>query len=261
MPGLRTPHLSIAQSSAPPSPTAPSVDAGSVDAGLIAAVDAGLHAAADPAIAPRMQTYMKSTTPYLGVRTPVVRALVRALERDHPATDAGRRLATVRTLWDSATYREQRYAAIELLDTRSARTLFATGVMHEAGALAVVEHLIRTGGWWDYVDGVSHRVGDLLRSHPKELTEIVKAWANDPDLWIRRSSIICQLGFKQQTNLDLLGYAVEVNLADPEFFLRKAIGWALREYARTDPDWVRSFAGTHALSPLSRREALKHLNR
>ena len=79
-------------------------------------------------------------------------------------------------------------------------------------------------------------------------------------MWVRRSAILCQLQHKADTDLDLLTNVIEVNQEDPEFFIRKAIGWALRDYARTDGDWVRAFVQAHSgLSPLSRREALKRL--
>jgi len=91
---------------------------------------------------------------------------------------------------------------------------------------------------------------------------LIRGWSKDPDRWLRRSSIICQLRFKERTDVELLTEVIDANLADREFFVRKAIGWALRQYARTDPDWVRAFvlARDGSLSPLSRREAMKHLS-
>jgi 3-methyladenine DNA glycosylase AlkD len=90
---------------------------------------------------------------------------------------------------------------------------------------------------------------------------LIRAWATDPDRWLRRTSIICQLAFRDRTDTALLSDVIVPNLADREFFIRKGIGWALRQYARTDPDWVRAFVAEHeaVISPLSRREALKHL--
>ena len=88
----------------------------------------------------------------------------------------------------------------------------------------------------------------------------MRRWSRDDDLWRRRSAILCQLTFKARTDLDLLYACIEANLDDSDFFLRKGIGWALRQHARTDPEWVREFVATHpALSPLSRKEALRHL--
>ena len=91
------------------------------------------------------------------------------------------------------------------------------------------------------------------------LTPTVRAWATDEDRWRRRTAVICQIGAKEGTDTALLAAAIEANAADRDFFLRKGIGWALRQHARTDPQWVRDFVAGHDLSPLSRREALKHL--
>ena len=126
-------------------------------------------------------------------------------------------------------------------------------------SLALYEHFLRTGQWWDLVDETSHAVGLVVRQHPAAAARM-RVWATDPDMWVRRSAIICQLQHKADTDLDLLTAVIEPNQKDSEFFIRKAIGWALRDYARTDGDWVRAFVQAHPdLSPLSRREALKHL--
>jgi 3-methyladenine DNA glycosylase AlkD len=121
--------------------------------------------------------------------------------------------------------------------------------------------MIVTGAWWDFVDEIAPRfVGPLRISYPDTVTPLLRDWATDADRWRRRSSVICQIGAKADTDLALLAYAIEANVADRDFFLRKAIGWALRHHARTDPDWVRAFVDAHPdLSGLSRREALKHL--
>jgi len=122
--------------------------------------------------------------------------------------------------------------------------------------------LVVTGAWWDYVDGVaSHRLGGLLRSHPDPMTKAMRRWARSHDLWKRRSAIICQLSFKQHTDLALLYECIERAAGAPEFFLRKAIGWALREYAKTDPAEVERYVRAQGarLSPLSRREALRNV--
>lgn len=93
------------------------------------------------------------------------------------------------------------------------------------------------------------------------MTGVIRAWALDEDLWLRRAAIICELGFREETDLDLLSYAIAGSLDDGDFFARKAIGWALRDYAGTDAEWVRRFVDRHRgrLSPLSVREALKRL--
>lgn len=212
-------------------------------------VRADLRQAADPAIAPGQQAYMRSTMPFLGVRVPAVRSLTRSAVRGITDVQLLREAALL--LWREAAFREQRYAATAI-----------TGVALLRGRLDLLpvhEEMIRTGAWWDHVDEVSGRVGSTLTRHPEPMTATLLAWAHDPDLWVRRCSIIAQLGFRGATDRALLAAAIEANVDDPDFFVRKAIGWALRDLARTDPDWVRSFVASHALSPLSRREALKHV--
>jgi 3-methyladenine DNA glycosylase AlkD len=163
-------------------------------------------------------------------------------------------MSSAADLWRSAEYREERYGATEL-----------TGLRTAAGRLELLPlytEMIVTGAWWDHVDAVSSRIGALLLAHQGVVEPVVRSWSTDGDRWLRRSSIICQLALRERTDTDLLRAVIEPNLADPEFFVRKAIGWALRQYARTDPDWVRDFVRSHAatISPLSRREALKHLS-
>jgi 3-methyladenine DNA glycosylase AlkD len=216
----------------------------------------GLAEAGDPARAPGMQAYMKSTMPYRGVMTKPLRALVAEVMAGHPFADRADWESTVDMLWDGATHREERYAAVDLAGYRSAR------VWQDPAAVPRYDHWVVTGAWWDHVDAVAiHRIGPILRSHRPELTPVVRRWIEDPDLWRRRASIICQVGAKADTDIDLLAGAILPNLGDRDFFIRKAIGWALRDYARTDPDWVRRFVAAHRgrLSPLSYREATRHL--
>ena len=162
----------------------------------------------------------------------------------------------MRTLWDEAEYREERYAALAIARHRLARPWL------DSGSVPLFRHLVVTGAWWDVVDEVAtHLVGEALRAHRDELTPVLWSWASDDDLWIRRTAVICQVGAKGETDAGPLRHAIEQNVDDRTFWLRKAIGWALRDYARVDPDWVWSEVERlgDRLSGLSRREALKHL--
>ena len=212
--------------------------------GFPAAVRAGLRAAADPARAPAMQAYMKSEMPFLGVPSPEVKRIC----REAPGPDDWR--AAFLDLWRGATHREERYAALWLLRRRA-----------RDADLALVEEVALTGAWWDYVDSAAHVAGELLRRDRCETSAAMRAWARDPDRWKRRIAIICQLGLREETDLALLADAIEPNLGDPDFFLRKAIGWALREHSKTDAAWVLAYldANRARLSPLSYREARKWL--
>ena len=125
------------------------------------------------------------------------------------------------------------------------------------------ERLIAAGAWWDLVDGLAtHEIGDLLRRFPDDVRPTLLGWSRGPDPWLRRTSIICQVRFKAATDRHLLYACIEPSLGERGFFLRKAIGWALREFAKAAPDEVRDYVETHQtqLSGLSRREALKHLS-
>jgi 3-methyladenine DNA glycosylase AlkD len=229
---------------------------------LVDSVRGALSAAGDPERAIAQQAYMKSAMPYRGITAPELRRLLRPLLRD-PGLVPRERAAweqAVRTLWDGAAYREERYAAIALAGVRSARP------WQDVDTLGLYRHLVGTGAWWDLVDPVAtDRVGWILLTHRDIATPVVRSWAEADDLWLRRAAVISQLKHREATDVDLLAAAVDANLEGSpfggEFFVRKAVGWALRQYARTDPGWVRDFVADREdrMSGLSRREALKHL--
>ena len=225
------------------------------DERLVKAIRTGLAELGDTVKAPAMRAYMKSAMPFRGVPQPQRSALMKRLLTEHILPDRVKYSATVRTLWREAEFREERYAAIDLSGHRAYRR------WQDPGLLGLYEEMIVTGAWWDYVDEVAiRRIGPILRAHRPEVTPVLLRWATDPDLWRRRTAIICQVGAKEETDTDLLTRAIEPSVGEAEFFLRKGIGWALRDYAKTAPGWVRAFVDEHpGLSGLSRREALKHL--
>jgi 3-methyladenine DNA glycosylase AlkD len=214
---------------------------------VIDAIRSGLAELADPAKAPDMQAYMKSAMPFRGVQKPARVKLARAVFTDL-GEDEWR--DAVLALWRGAEFREERYMALALLrDRRYAR--FRT-----LEALPLYEELIVTGAWWDYVDEVATGpLGELL----PEVAPALRAWSTDADLWKRRAAIIAQVRRKRDTDFTLLAECIEPNRGDREFFIRKAIGWALRAYAWVEPERVIAYCETHELSPLSRREALKNV--
>jgi 3-methyladenine DNA glycosylase AlkD len=232
------------------------VDSSPVVDRLVGAVRAALAAAADPMKAPGMRAYMKSSMPYLGVPKPPRELALRPVFAAHRLETMTDWQTAVLRLWRDAGFREERYAAIALTGHRPYQVYWTPA------ALPVYQEMIVTGAWWDYVDELaSRRIGPLLAASPETLRPLMLRWSRDPDRWLRRTSIICQLGAKKSTDLDLLYACIEANLDDPDFFLRKAIGWALRQYAWTDPDEVRRYVASRAdrLSPLSRREALRNV--
>lgn len=204
---------------------------------------------ADPVRAVGQQAYMKSAMPFYGVPVPKARALVRVLSKES-APSLGVVAETSRLMWDDAQFREERYAALAL-----------TGLPVAKGRLELValyEHQVVSGAWWDFTDEIAHRIADLHDAHPVETAAIVRRWACADCFWLRRLAILSQLQRKRRTDTALLAEVIKVNAADAEFFIHKAIGWALRNYAFTDPAWVQVFVNSHDLSRLSRAEALKH---
>jgi len=228
----------------------------SVAPNLVTSVHTALIAAADPARAPGMQAYMKSAMPYLGVSAVPLRQICKALFRDLVWPDSDAWQCDVLAIWRGAEFREERYAAIELTGVKVARPF------HTLAALPMYEEMIVTGAWWDYIDAIAgHRLWAILQHEGEPMKRAMLAWSTDRDMWKRRSAILCQLRAKENTDLAFLYACIAPSLDSKEFFLRKAIGWALRQYAWTDPVEVRRYVAEHAdrLSGLSRREALKNI--
>lgn len=224
--------------------------------GLRERLSSALSAAGDPERARAQQAYMKSEMPFYGVASPELKALLRPLLKDFRPASREAWDEAVRILWDGATHREERYAAIAVAQHPAAKK------WQDPDSLDLYEHLISTGAWWDLVDVVAgDLVGPILLSHTRKTTPTMREWADSDDLWLRRAAVLSQLKHGAETDLDLLTYVIEATVDDTSFWLRKAIGWALRQYGRTDPEWVRSEVDLMGdrLSGLSRREALKHL--
>ncbi len=229
---------------------------------LVDAVRDALAAHADPQRAMVQQQYMKSQLPYRGLRTPQLRAVLRPVLGDDALALRSRQewKGTIRTLWDQAAYREEWYAALTLARHPRYRA------WREGDAMELWRYLVVSGGWWDVVDDIAtHLVREQLVAEPDIEPDRLREWAVDANLWLRRTAIICQTGLGDQLDRALLVHVIEANLVGEHsrnFFIRKAIGWALRDHARVAPDWVRAFVGAHGaqLSGLSRREAMRHLS-
>ena len=228
------------------------------DRALIDDVRSRLQARADPERAPGMQAYMKSSMPYFGVPSAGVKAVCAEVFAAHPLASFHAWRATALRLWRGATRREERYVAIALTGARAYRR-------HQVpGALPAYEEMITTGAWWDYVDEVAvRRIGPMLLTHREVVRPLMLEWSVSSDMWKRRTSIICQVVARSETDLELLYACIEPNLGDREFFIRKAIGWSLRAYAWIDPREIAAYVDRNhdLLSGLSRREALKNIAR
>ena len=227
---------------------------------VVREVRTSLADAADPTEAPQMQAYMKSEMPFRGVTAPALKQLCRGVFDAQRLEDRSAWESALLELWDGAGFREERYAALALAAHRYYRGY------QDLHTLDLYRHLVETGAWWDFVDAIASRgVGPILRASFDDVAPKVRTWAVDDHMWLRRTAILCQLASKAETDPDLLAYAIDANLDESrfgrEFFIRKAVGWALREYAKTDPAWVVEFVDRRSdrLSGLSRREALKNL--
>ena len=186
----------------------------------------------------------------------MVKKVTADLVEAHDFATAAEWERAIRALWDGARFREERYVAVGIARARRFRN------HRTPRALPLYEKLITEGAWWDFVDEISiNLVGELVTNYAAKLKPVMRRWAKRDDIWLRRSAILCQLKAKANTDLRLLEAAIAPSMAEREFFLRKGIGWALREYSKTDPAWVIDYVTKHRdrLSPLSKREALKVL--
>ena len=207
---------------------------------------------ADAEKAEGMAAYTKEQFPYLGVQAGDRRLASKSLLKAGKSMDPEELLSLAEALW-SQPEREFHYVGMDLLRA-GAKNLRATD-------LPRVRARIVATPWWDTVDSLAiHTTGTMITTHP-QLVEEMDLWVESDDIWIARTAILHQLMFKDRTDTNRLFTYCEMRMADTEFFIRKAIGWALRHYARTDPNAVRSFVAENeeSLSGLSKREALKNL--
>jgi len=212
-----------------------------------------LRRAADPDKAAGMQAYMKTDMPFYGVQKPGRVGILRELVARFPVADRESYQRLVLGLWDLP-HREEKYLALGV--ARHFREQVTPL------SLPLYRSLIVEGAWWDFVDEISTKlIRRLVVEHPGQTWPVVDAWIDDEDMWLRRSAILCQIGAKEDTDTGRLFGFCERRAFEGEFFIRKAIGWALREYAKTDPGAVAAFlaANRDRLSTLSYREAGKHL--
>jgi 3-methyladenine DNA glycosylase AlkD len=210
------------------------------------------HADRDRARA--QQAYLKTEQPMLGLPRLVLRRVVKGYFRDHAPVDRAAWMNGAEDLWRGPE-RELQYAALDWLTGFRRRWL-------DVQAVPMLERFVRDAAWWDLVDDLAaNAVGPVVLRHREEMRPILDRWIADPDLWIRRTAILAQLKHHGATDVDQLFAFCRAQAGDQSFWIRKAIGWALRQHAHTDPEVIRSFLAAHGveLSGLSRREASKHL--
>ncbi len=209
---------------------------------------AALETHRDPVRAAAMSAYMRHLFPFLGIPTPARRAMTHQAIAGLPRPDQSGLASIAGALW-MLDEREYQYAACDLLSRYQA--------VCAADFLPVARHLITTRSWWDTVDGIASGVVGPLVSRHHDLTAEMDRWIESDNTWLARTALLHQLRYKGATDATRLFRYCEIRAKDDQFFIRKAIGWALREYSKTDPQAVRQFvAYATGLSTLSRREAL-----
>ena len=197
-----------------------------------------------------MEKYMKNLFPYLGVKAPLRKTIYKAFIKNNLPTAIAWE-EEVRYLW-SLPEREFQYTAIELC--------WACRKMWNERTIDFFIELIKDKSWWDSVDAIaSILVGHYFTVYPQKIDKYIISWSKDEHLWVRRTSIIFQLKYGVKTDWELLQRCIHNNLNSKEFFINKAIGWALRQYAKTNPSEVKELVLHTNLSNLSKREALKHI--
>jgi 3-methyladenine DNA glycosylase AlkD len=222
-------------------------------ADAVAYAQSALAARRDPDKAVAMQSYMRTDMPFYGVQKPGREPILRHLMRESAPADREAYEAIVTALWELP-HREEKYLA------QGVAAGLRQFIVPES--LPLYRRFIVEGAWWDFVDETAtHMIRELVIDRPEETWPVVDGWVDGDDMWLRRAAIICQVGAKERTDADRLWRYCSARAHEREFFIRKAIGWALRDYARTDAAAVAGFVDRHRddLSGLSFREATKHI--
>lgn len=200
-----------------------------------------------------MQAYMKTDMPFYGVQKPERMRILREVRRRFAPGSHPEYIEAIAGLW-GLPHREEKYLA------QGYATSFPEHIV--PASLPVYRRFIVKGAWWDFVDETAtHMIRTLVLDHPDEIWPVVEGWVEDDDMWLRRAAVLCQVGAKGRTDPRRLFEFCRSRAHEKEFFIRKAIGWALRDYAYTDPNAVAAFLLDHhdELSGLSFREASKHI--
>lgn len=197
-----------------------------------------------------MEAYLRDNFEFIGIKTPIRKELSKEFLKEK-SKEVVIDKELVEELWSNE-YREFQYLAIDYLIKQKKKL--------QREDIKLIEKLIITKSWWDSVDLIaSHLVGELGNKYPDLIEEYFIKWSTNENMWLRRSAILFQLKYKEKTNTKILERVIKDNISDEDFFIRKAIGWALREYSKTNKAWVKVFIDSNQLSKLSEKEASKYL--
>lgn len=208
--------------------------------------------AKDPENAIPMKAYMKHQFDFLGIKSPERRAISKPFLKKNALLPPDRGWPLIHELW-TLSEREFQYFAMELAGKYN-RLAIRNWIGH-------YQYMITHKSWWDTVDFIAvNLVGPYFRNYPGMIRKITGEWMNSGNIWLQRSCLLFQLKYKKDTDTDLLTSFILALAGSREFFIAKAIGWSLREYSKTHPDWVRSFIATNELQPLSKKEGLRRIS-
>ncbi|MFA8343722.1 MAG: DNA alkylation repair protein [Rhodothermaceae bacterium] len=199
-----------------------------------------------------MSDYMKGKFEFFGIKTPERRKLSKEIFAEFGYPDEQEFEKVIRKLW-AEPQREVHYFTLDLIHKLQKKL--------KKNYLQLWEDLIVTNSWWDSVDGLAAGViGEHFKTYPDEIYPVTEKWINSGNIWLQRTSLLFQLKYKADTDEKLLSDYI-LRLKDSnEFFIKKAIGWILREYSKTNPDYVTNFVKENTISEFSKREAMKWLN-
>lgn len=218
---------------------------------VVSAIRELLSTNACQADAQAVQRYMKSEQPFYGVKSPLRRKLIAQALQAHPIESVADYESVVAELWGGV-YRDEQYAALDIAERLKA---FRTPARWD-----LYVQLLESASWWDTLDWIATRlVSPLLLEDPSKRS-VAARWIEHDSVWMRRAALLVHLKHREETDVRALAEAIVALIEEESFWIRKAIGWVLRSYGATNPEWVRVFVAAHPeLSTLSKREALKHL--
>jgi len=200
-----------------------------------------------------MAAYMRERFPFLGIRTPDRNRLLREFMKANPLPKGEELVHAAGGVW-SLPEREFQYIAMVLYEKHRKHA--------EQSHIDILEGLITDKSWWDTVDLIASRlIGFHLAKYPELMASYTERWIASDNFWLQRTALLYQLSYKKNTDEERLFRYIRSVAKEKEFFIRKAIGWALREYSKTNEDAVRRFVAETELSPLSQKEALKYVER
>ena len=220
---------------------------------FISSLEAAFQEKSNPDNAFAMAKYMRNHFSFFGIKTEERRRVFKEVWKENKKEVGGNPRKIALELY-SKPQRELQYCAIEILIKQLKGD-------YKKEDIQLIEKLISTNSWWDSVDTIAKNIlGQYLLEYPLEIENVITPFSNSENIWLNRSAILFQLGYKQKTNFELLKSECEKHKNKNDFFIRKAIGWALREYAKTNSEAVKNYVDSSDLKPLSKKEALKNID-